>query len=353
MPHRIAPRLWPVLAALLLSAAAHAHTPADAAIGSTLPTPATPAEVAAYAQVLGKQPTLAVTFGDSIAVAVTDAANGQQQIAVIDLYLKGVRHMPVLLGPEFRLAKIHLRGDMIAFRAETPAGAYDYLWDSEEHGPPYWKRTARGSGAVSYSPNLPSSPVADFYLRDPQVTEKLTQAEQIRTALSLREVVYIDGAVLIVAAESGSDNAVRRWTANNWVDAGRIAGVVNHHAVSDLNGDGLIEVLAGDTDVVEACTASWSRLYTWNAAKTRVVATDVRAESASNLSGNCAQRAPACFREESLTWDRAARPQPVLKIEGTQDTTGCPGKHLPAKRESYRRRFAWNAQHGAFEALPK
>jgi hypothetical protein len=341
-----------IVTACLLSVGAlgWAHSPMDS-LGRTFPAPATAAEVADYAKLLGAQPTQAVTFGEDMAVAVVPATNGQQELAAIGLYLKTVHRMPDALGPEQRISDIHLRGDIIAFRVEAPAGAYDYLWDAEEPGPPFWKLTAARSGTVTYSPNVAGNLVATFYLRDPQSTAKLAQADALRKARGLGDVEYIDGAVLLLAAAKAGESLAFRWMRGKWADAGTVPGVVNHHAMADLNGDGLIEVLAGDIDATDACNHSWSALYTWNAAKTRVLATLVRAESANNLSGKCAEPLPACFRRESLSWDRAAKPRAVVKIEGSQDTTGCPGAASPAGKKTYQRHFAWDAKRGAFQSL--
>jgi hypothetical protein len=347
--------LWcapPLAVAVLLAAAALAHSPGDTTLGRTNPTHATPEASAAYARLLGKAPAQAVTFGDDLAVAVLPLPKGEQQVAIIGLYLKNVHRMPTPVPAGHRIDDIHLRGDMVAFRAQARDAVYDYIWDSEEPGPPFWRRTPNGKGAVTYSPNLSQSLVATFYLQDPQALQKLAAANAALKSLRLREQLYIDGAVLVLAAESATDNAVLRWLGDGWVEAGSIRGVVNHHAVADLNGDGLIEVLAGDSDAVDLCTSSWSALYTWNPAKSTMVPTPIRADSASNLSGNCAKRPPACFREESLTWDRSAHPRPVVMLRGKQDTTGCPGKDLPAGRKTYQRTYAWNPGSGAFEHLP-
>lgn len=335
-----------LLAALAWGGTARAHSPGVSGLGEPEPQSATAEELAGFATLLGQAPRRAVTFAGGLAVAVLDAPGGQQ-VAAVDLYLKDTRRMPGLLKHGTHISNIHLRGDLIAFQASDAEATYDYLWDSEEPGPPYWKRTPANGGTVTYSPNLEASLVAQFYLRDAQAAVKLARAAALRREGAFVDVVYIDGAVLILAAPSATDNRVWRWLGGEWVAAGAITGVVNHHGVADLNGDGLVEVLAGDSDVERACTSSWSALYTWNAAKSHVTATAIRAQSVSNLSGDCSWQPPACFRKESLTLDRAA--QPLLRIAGTQDTTGCPGGgDLPPRRERYERRFAWDTAQGRF-----
>jgi hypothetical protein len=333
---------------LLPGGMAGAHSSVLPGLGEPPPQPATADELEVFTKLLGQPPRRAVTFAGGMAVTIAVLPDGRQQLTVIDLYLKDVRRMPTAMGSSVRISNIHLRGDLVAFHADDVEATYDYLWDSEEQGTPYWRRTPADGGAVTYSPNLEANLVAQFYLRDPLVAKKLARAAVLRQEQAFSDVVYIDGAVLILAASNATDNRVWRWLGDEWVDAGGIAGVVNHHGVADLNGDGLVEALAGDSNVEGACTFSWSALYTWNTAKNRVIAAPIRAQSASNLSGDCNRRPPACFREESLIFDRAAQPWPVLRITGTQDTMGCPGEDQPSRREIYTRYFTWDRVRGEF-----
>jgi hypothetical protein len=338
---------------LILAGSVAAAHPTPVQDGDPAARRPTPREMASYAALLGQPPVWIVELGDKMEIAVVASPSGRTQLALIDWYLKDAQRMPTVLEAGVRISRIRLLGDMVAFQAEERDATVDYLWSPEESGPPYWKRVQTGSGATDFSPNLAGNRVAVFYLRDPDATRKLAAAEARRMALHLPEPVYIDSAVLILAAAGGGRNLALRWAGERWEAAGEIPGVVNHHAVADLNGDGMVEVLAGDSAVEQRCTRSWSALYTWNAAKTRVVETPIRANSISNLTGACDRRPPACYQEESLTWDLSAQPLPVIELKGTQDTTGaaCTPQGQAGARKSYLERYRWDAAKAAFELL--
>lgn len=306
------------------------------------------AEMTAYAALLGQPPVLIVDLGEQQEVAVLATPSGRHQMAFVDWYLKEGVRMPLLLEADVGISHIHMLGDLVSFRAQESDATLDYLWEFESSGPPYWKRVRKGTGQTAYSPNLGEHRVAEFYLRDPQAPDKLAAARKLAPGRS--EPVYIDSTVLILPTPSGGGNPVLRWAGQRWLAAGEIPGVLNHHAIADLTGDGMVEVLAGDTTVRDRCMQSWSALFTWSADKTRVVEAPIRATSNTNLAGGCDQRPPTCFQEESLTWDASAQPAPVVELKGTQDTTGpgCAPQGQTGSRKTYLRRYRWDAAQGAF-----